>query len=109
MITIKIPTPLRPYTDGNQEIQVQGDTVAFAMRDLTEQYPGLKTHLFNDDGGLRPYVNIFLNQEDIRILQGEETPLKDGDRLMIVPSIAGGFGANMILTISDQTCRLSSI
>ncbi len=90
MTTIKIPTPLRPYTDGNQEIHVQGDTVGVVIRDLTEQYPGLKKHLFNDDGRLRPYVNIFINQEDIRVLQGEDTPIKVGDRLMIVPSIAGG-------------------
>lgn len=90
MTTIRIPTPLRPYTDGKHEIPVQGDTVGLIIRDLTEQYPGLKSHLFNDDGQLRPYVNIFLNQEDIRILEGEDTPIKDGDRLMIVPSIAGG-------------------
>jgi molybdopterin synthase sulfur carrier subunit len=90
MTTIKIPTPLRPYTDGQQEVRVKGHTVGLAVRDLSDQYPGLSKHLFDDDGRLRPYVNIFLNQDDIRTLGGEETPIKDGDLLMIVPSIAGG-------------------
>jgi len=90
MTIIKIPTPLRPYTDGKQEVYVKGHTVGVAVRDLTDQYTGLRKHLFDDDGGLRPYVNIFLNHDDIRILGGEETPIKDGDLLMIVPSIAGG-------------------
>ena len=90
MTTIKIPTPLRPYTDGLKEVHVNGQTVGFIMHDLTENYPDLKNHLFNEDGNLRPYVNIFLNQEEIRMLQGEDTPIRDGDRLMIVPSIAGG-------------------
>lgn len=90
MTTVKIPTPLRSYTGGLKEVHVNGQTVGFIMHDLTENYPDLKNHLFNEDGNLRPYVNIFLNQEDIRMLQGEETPIRDGDRLMIVPSIAGG-------------------
>ncbi len=109
MITIKIPTPLRPYTEGNKEIGVQGETVAIVMHELTEQYPGLKKHLFNEDGHLRPYVNIFLNQEDIRILNGEDTQLKNGDQLMIVPSIAGGYSANQIPTISYGILRIKSI
>lgn len=90
MPTIKIPTPLRPYTDGNQEIAVEGQTVDAVVRDLIRQYPGLNQHLFDEDLKLRPFVNIFLNNEDIRLLQGVETKIKDGDRLMIVPSIAGG-------------------
>ena len=90
MTTIKIPTPLRPYTDGNPEVFVKGHTVGVAVLNLADQYPDLRKHLFDDDGHLRPYVNIFINQDDIRTLQGEETPIKDGDHLMIVPSIAGG-------------------
>lgn len=97
MTTVKIPTPLRSYTGGLKEVHVNGQTVGFIMHDLTENYPDLKNHLFNEDGNLRPYVNIFLNQEDIRMLQGEETPIRDGDRLMIVPSIAGGIYAQVTI------------
>ncbi len=90
MITIRIPTPLRSYTGGKTEIAVEGNTVAEAMRSLTAQYPDLRQHLFNDAGQLRAFVNLFLNDEDIRHLQGVDTPLKDQDRLMLIPSIAGG-------------------
>lgn len=90
MTVIRVPTPLRPYTQGQKEVEVDGGTVGDALRSLAEQYPGLRQHLFDEEGRLRPYVNVFLNEEDIRHLQGEETPLKEDDRLMIVPSIAGG-------------------
>jgi molybdopterin converting factor small subunit len=90
MAMIRIPTPLRPYTNGLKEVHANGQTVGFVIRDLTRNYPDLKHHLFNKDGDLRPYVNLFLNQKDIRMLQGEETPIRDDDQLMIVPSIAGG-------------------
>jgi adenylyltransferase/sulfurtransferase len=90
MTLIIIPTPLRPYTEGLKEVTVTGATVGDVIKDLVTQYPGLKQHLFNDEGNLRPYVNIFINQEDVRTLEGEETPVAEGDRLMIVPSIAGG-------------------
>ena len=90
MNQINIPTPLRPYTEGQKKVQVEGETVGMAIKDLAKRYPGLKHHLFNEEDKLRPYVNIFLNQEDIRLLDGENTPLVEGDRLMIVPSIAGG-------------------
>ncbi|MDD5466499.1 MAG: MoaD/ThiS family protein [Anaerolineales bacterium] len=90
MQTLRIPTPLRSYTDGRSEVNINGRTIAEAMQDLTAQYPDLRPHLFNEEGNLRPFVNLFLNQEDIRSLQGLETPLKEDDRLMIIPSIAGG-------------------
>ncbi|MDD2694603.1 MAG: MoaD/ThiS family protein [Anaerolineales bacterium] len=90
MQTLRIPTPLRSYTDGRSEVNVSGRTIAEAMQDLTAHYPDLRPHLFNEEGNLRPFVNLFLNQEDIRSLQGLETPLKEDDRLMIIPSIAGG-------------------
>ncbi len=89
MITIRIPTPLRSYTQGKNEIAVEGNTVAEAMDSLTRQYPVLRQHLFNDAGQLRAFVNLFLNDEDIRHLQGVNTPLKDQDRLLLIPSIAG--------------------
>lgn len=90
MPTLRIPTPLRPYADGQREVNVQGSTVIEAMNSLTTQHPAMRQHLFNDDGKLRPYVNLFLNEENIRHLQGLETPLQEDDSLMLVPSIAGG-------------------
>jgi adenylyltransferase/sulfurtransferase len=92
MTTIRIPTPLRPYTNSQAEIGVAGTTVGELLTDLTRQYPNLKQHLYSDSGELRAFVNIFLNDEDIRHIRGAETPVKDQDRLMIVPSIAGGQG-----------------
>lgn len=90
MTTLKIPTPLRYYTNGQAEVAVNGENVAAAMRDLVEQYPTLKQHLYNGDGHLRNFVNLFLGQDNIKDLQGLETPLKDGDTLRLIPSIAGG-------------------
>ena len=90
MITLRIPTPLRPYADGQSEVSLQTNTVGDALEELTSRYPELKKHLFTEDGELRAFVNLFLNEEDIRYLQGTETPLKEGDRLTIIPSIAGG-------------------
>lgn len=90
MPTIRIPTPLRQYTGGQAEVTVAGATVGEALTDLTAQHPNLRQHLYGDTGQLRSFVNVFLNQSDIRELQGGDTALKDSDRLMIVPSIAGG-------------------
>ena len=90
MPVLRIPTPLRPYTEGQSEISVQGENVAEALDDLTIQYPQLKKHIFSDAGDLRAFVNLFLGEEDIRHLQGVETPLKEDDRLRIIPSSAGG-------------------
>jgi molybdopterin converting factor small subunit len=90
MTTIRIPTLLRPYTNSQSEVPVAGATVADVLSDLTRQYPNLKQHLYNDGGELRAFVNIFLNDEDIRHIRGGETPVQDRDWLMIVPSIAGG-------------------
>jgi adenylyltransferase/sulfurtransferase len=92
MPTIRIPTPLRQYAKGQAEVTVSGATVGEALTDLTAQHPGLRQHLYGDTGQLRSFVNVFLNQSDIRELQGAGTALKEGDRLMIVPSIAGGSG-----------------
>lgn len=89
MSTIRIPTPLRQYTDGNASVAISGETVGAALQDLTTQYPALAGQLF-DEGKLRSFVNIYLNSEDIRYLNGEETAVSAGDALMIVPSIAGG-------------------
>ena len=90
MVSLKIPTPLRTYTDGQMEILVQGGTVGAAMHDLVTQHPTLRPHLFNGQAELRPFVNLFLNNENIKDLHGLDTPLKEGDRLILIPSIAGG-------------------
>ena len=89
MATIKIPTPLRPYAGNNAEIEVNGNTVGAILDDLTGQFPELKTHLYNGDE-LRNFVNIFLGDEDIRYRDGLDTDVEPGDKLRIVPSIAGG-------------------
>lgn len=90
MSAVRVPTPLRPFTEGLREVDVPGGTVGEALQGLAELYPGVKTHLFDEQGGLRAYVNVFLNDEDVRGLEGEATPIHPSDRLTIVPSIAGG-------------------
>lgn len=89
MPTIRIPTPLRQYTQNQSTVAVEGDTAGAALEQLAQQYPQLRQHLF-EDGKLRSFVNVFLNEEDIRYLDGEETALAQDDTLMIIPSIAGG-------------------
>jgi molybdopterin/thiamine biosynthesis adenylyltransferase/rhodanese-related sulfurtransferase/molybdopterin converting factor small subunit len=89
-VTIHIPTPLRRFTGEQGEVQVDGATVGDALRDLTSRHPQLQRHLYADDGSLRSFVNLFLNDEDVRYLQRDQTPLKPGDTLSIIPSIAGG-------------------
>ena len=88
--TIHIPTPLRPFTDKQESVEVTGATVGELLADLTKKYDGLRKHLYADDGRLRNFVNVYLNDEDIRYLQREATPVKPGDSLSIVPSVAGG-------------------
>jgi adenylyltransferase/sulfurtransferase len=90
MPVLRIPTPLRAYTGGKSEVNVSGSNVAEALNDLTSQYPTIKPHLFNESDELRPFVNLFLGENNIKDLQGVATPIKDGDKLMLIPSIAGG-------------------
>ena len=90
MTSIRIPTPLRAYTDGQSEVAVSGRSVRDAMADLTRQYPALEPHLYDSQAGLRPFVNVFLGELNIQDLQGLDTQLEPNSRLMLVPSIAGG-------------------
>src|SRR4029453_1521870 len=90
---INIPTPLRPFTGKRDVVEVNGATVGELLAQLTSEHEGLKKHLYNDEGKLRSFVNIYLNDEDIRYLSREETPVKPGDTLSIIPSVAGGSGA----------------
>ena len=87
---IHIPTPLRQYADKKDTVDVPAKTVGEALSGLVSKHPDLKRHLYNDDGKLRAFVNVYLNDEDIRYLQKEATPVKDADNISIVPSIAGG-------------------
>ena len=90
MSTIHIPTPLRQYVGKQASVEVQGGTVGEAMNSLVAQHPELRKHLYTDDGKLRAFVNLYLNDEDIRYLQKEATAVSEGDNISIVPSIAGG-------------------
>jgi molybdopterin converting factor small subunit len=90
MALLRIPTPLRAYTNGQAEVQVGGSTVAEAMSDLVGQYPSLKPHLYSAEGSLRPFVNLFLGQDNVKDLQGLQTPLAEDAQLRLIPSIAGG-------------------
>jgi adenylyltransferase/sulfurtransferase len=87
---ILIPTPLRPFTDKQESVEVAGGTVGELLRQLITKYDSLKKHLYTDEGKLRSFVNVYVNDEDIRYLQREDTPVKDGDTVSIIPSVAGG-------------------
>ena len=90
MAILKIPTPLRSYTGGQVEVKVDGKTVAEAMEHLVQQYPALRPHLYNGDGKLRPFVNLFVGENNVKDLAGMATPIKDDVRVLLIPSIAGG-------------------
>jgi molybdopterin converting factor small subunit len=89
-VKVIIPTPLRPYTGKQESVELQAATVGEALAALTIRFSELKKHLYADDGRLRSFVNVYVNDEDIRYLQKESTSLREGDTVSIVPSIAGG-------------------
>ena len=89
-INVRIPTPLRKVTQDKETVQVTGATITEIVENLEKQYPGLKERLCDERGELRRFVNIYLNDEDIRFAQGKQTPVKDGDEISIIPAIAGG-------------------
>ena len=90
MSKIHIPTPLRQYVGKQSTVEVKATTVAEAMDALVAQHPDVRRHLYTEEGKLRAFVNLYVNDEDIRYLQKEATPVKEGDNISIVPSIAGG-------------------
>jgi molybdopterin converting factor small subunit len=90
MSKIQIPTPLRQYVGKQHTVDVKGATVGEAMTALVALYPDVRRHLYAEDGKLRSFVNLYVNDEDIRYLQKEDTAVKEGDNISIVPSIAGG-------------------
>ena len=89
-VTVRIPTPLQRLTNGQAEVQCEGSSVNTLLADLEKRYPGIKERICDEKGQLRRFVNIFVNEEDIRFLQGDQTKVKDGDDVSIIPAIAGG-------------------
>ena len=95
-VKVIIPTPLRAYAGKQESVEVEASTVGQALGALTSKHADLKKHLFSDDGKLRSFVNVYVNDEDIRYLQKEQTAVKAGDTISIVPSIAGGTNRSRI-------------
>ena len=89
-VTIEIPTAFRRFTAGNPKVDCTATTIAEALKELTTRFPDLSRHVRDDSGQIRQFLNIYLNEEDIRFLGGESCCLKEGDRVLLVPSIAGG-------------------
>ena len=89
-IRVRVPTPLRKFTAGSNEVSAGGDSVRAVIEDLERCYPGMRERLLDEKGELRRFVNVYLNGEDIRFLDQLNSPVKDGDDLSIVPAIAGG-------------------
>ncbi len=90
MAKVLIPTPLRQYAGGADSVDVSAATAGELLSKLTEQHPDLKKQIFNDEGKLRSFVNVYVNDDDIRYLDRNDTAIQDGDTVSIVPSIAGG-------------------
>jgi molybdopterin synthase sulfur carrier subunit len=88
--TIRIPTPLRKLTNNEEVVEVQAATIGDAITELQSRYPGIRERLVDDNGEVRRFVNVYVNEEDIRFLKNQLTPLKDGDEISIIPAIAGG-------------------
>jgi molybdopterin synthase sulfur carrier subunit len=89
-VRVRIPTPLRRFTGGAEEVGVDGTTIGMVVNSLEERYPGIKERLCDDQGRVRRFVNLYVNGDDIRFLNSLDTPVKDGDEVSIVPAIAGG-------------------
>jgi molybdopterin synthase sulfur carrier subunit len=90
MATVRIPSPLRRYTNGQSKVECAGANINELIENLEAQYPGVKTRLLDDNGQIKRYVNVFVNDEEIRTLQGSETPLGAKDEVSIIPAMAGG-------------------
>ncbi len=89
-ITVRIPTPLRRLSDGQPTVDLTGTNIGDCINNLDARFPGFKERLCDESGALRPFVNVYVNGEDVRFLQGLATQLKDGDEVSIVPAVAGG-------------------
>lgn len=100
-ITVKIPTPLQKLTQNQAEVQVNASNLKELIDDLDKKFPGIKGRLYDDQGKLHRFINFYVNEEDVRFLQQEETPLKDGDEVSIIPAIAGGSALNKQIRLED--------
>ena len=89
-IKVRIPSPLQKLTEEKSEVEVQASTIGELIDQLNQSYPGVKERICDESGKIRRFVNVFLNEEDIRFLKREQTPVKDGDEVSILPAIAGG-------------------
>lgn len=89
-VTVRIPTPLQGLTKNQGEVEAKGNTIKELVDDLERQFPGIKERICDDEGTIRRFVNIYLNDEDIRFLDGDSTKVKTGDDVSIIPAIAGG-------------------
>jgi molybdopterin converting factor small subunit len=89
-VTVRVPTTLRPMTGGKSEVAVDGSTVGEVVKALDQAHPGLASRLLDDEGGLRRFVNVFVADDDVRYLQGLDTPVPDGETVSIIPAVAGG-------------------
>jgi len=87
---VRIPTPLRKLTNNEELVEVQAATIGEAIAELQKRFPGIQERLVDESGGIRRFVNVYVNEEDIRFLQNQETALKEGDEVSIIPAIAGG-------------------
>ena len=92
-IKVRIPTPLMKLTDNQSEVSAEGETIADIINNLENQFNGIKDRICEENGSPRRFINIYVNEEDIRFLEGEKTTVKDGDEISIIPAIAGGTGA----------------
>lgn len=90
MTTVRIPSPLRRYTNGQSKVECTGANISELIENLEAQYPGVKARLCDDNGQIKRYVNVFVNDEEIRSLQGSATQLSDKDEVSIIPAMAGG-------------------
>ena len=91
-VKVRIPTPLMKLTDNQSEVSAEGKTISDIINNLENQFNGIKDRICEENGSPRRFINIYINEEDIRFLEGENTAVKDGDEISIIPAIAGGFG-----------------
>lgn len=89
-VSVRIPTPLRKLTNNQEVVQAEGATIGAVIDSLDESYPGLRERILNEAGDIRPFVNVYLNDEDVRFLEEKSSAVKEGDEISIVPAIAGG-------------------
>ncbi len=90
MATVRIPSPLRKYTDGQAKVTVPGATIAEVMQNLTQTFPGVQARVLDESGEIKRFINVFVNENEIRTLQGADSPVAEADEVSIVPAMAGG-------------------